>query len=388
MFKKPSLPLQLFIVIAASLIFGSYLSEQAVRFFYTFSVVFKEFLGFFLPFIIFSFIFSGILSFKKNAHIVLGVLLSCIVFSNFVISFTSFAVGKMVLEWLYENGSAHMISTTINIKPLFSFSLPALIGSEKAMLAALVIGIIGSFYSVPWLDRNAKSFKKVVEQILNRFFIPLLPLYVLGFLLKLFYEGVLGALFGSYGRAFALVLLLQAIFLFAWYFIANSFVLSRTIAAIKNAIPCYLTAFSTMSSTAAIPVTIKTMEKNVANKPLVEAAAPILANVHLAGDAVTIPIFSLVTMLLFMGTMPSAILFIKFIFFFCLAMLAVSAVPGGGIIVMIPILKSILGFTPDMISVITALYLIQDSFGTAGNVMGDGAIVIVVNKILKKIKAL
>jgi len=88
---------------------------------------------------------------------------------------------------------------------------------------------------------------------------------------------------------------------------------------------------------------------------------------------------------IFLGTIPSVWTFITFVFYFCLTMLAVSGVPGGGIIVMIPILKANLGFTPAMISIITALYLLQDSFGTAANVMGDGALTILVNKVLNKL---
>ncbi len=137
-----------------------------------------------------------------------------------------------------------------------------------------------------------------------------------------------------------------------------------------------------MSSTATIPVTVIAGEKNTHNRPLVDIAAPILANVHLVGDSIAVPILALVTLYLFFGTMVPPATFAIFIWYFCQAMLAVSGVPGGGIMVMIPILESILGFTPEMISLITALYVLQDAFGTATNVMGDGALMIIVNKII------
>ena len=386
MLRKISLPIQLLLVIGAAFLFGHYLTEYQVRIFYTFSLFFKEILGFCLPFIIFSFILSGILSFKKGAHIVLAVLFICIVVSNFLISMTSFSIGKFLLEWLHEGCVSKGLSSQIQLAPIYKISLPVLIGSEKAMLLAVGLGMLGSFVNLPRLEQRIFLFKNFVESVLNKIFIPLLPIYVLGFLLKLFHEGSLVSLLGTYGKAFGLVIALQWSYLFVMYLIANGWKICETVGSIKNSMPSYLAAFSTMSSTAAIPVTVNCMKKNFGNKSFAQVAAPILANIHLVGDSITVPIFALVTLSLFLGLIPSISTFLVFVFYFCLAMLAVSGVPGGGIIVMIPILKSILGFTPDMISVITALYLLQDAIGTAGNVMGDGALAIIVHKILRKLK--
>ena len=180
-------------------------------------------------------------------------------------------------------------------------------------------------------------------------------------------------------------MLIEAVVLFLMYFFAQGLSYRKALQSIKNALPSYLTAFSTMSSVATVPVTIESATKNTGNRKLAQMAVPILANVHLAGDSITVPILSLVTISLFMGVVPDFLTFLIFVFYFCLTMLAVSGVPGGGILVMIPILKSILGFTPAMVSAITALYLLQDSLGTAANVMGDGALTILVHKILRKV---
>ncbi|MCK4517800.1 hypothetical protein KAT92_03430, partial [Candidatus Babeliales bacterium] len=131
MFKKPSLPLQLLFVIVASLVLGNFLSESVIRGCYTFSLVFKEILGFFLPFIIFTFIISGILSFKKNAHIVLFVMITCIIASNFLVSMTSFTIGKTLLGWLYNHAQAQKLVVADGLKPFFTPHFPALIASEK-----------------------------------------------------------------------------------------------------------------------------------------------------------------------------------------------------------------------------------------------------------------
>jgi len=168
------------------------------------------------------------------------------------------------------------------------------------------------------------------------------------------------------------------------YTVASDLSLKKAFTSIKNALPSYLAAFSTMSSTTAIPVTIDSAEKDTQNRPRASIASPIMANIHLVGDGISTPILSLVTLSLFLGTIPNFFNYLIFAFNFCLIMLATSGVPGGGIIVMIPILKSILGFSPEMVSIITTLYLLQDSLGTAGNVMGDGALIIIINKLLKR----
>jgi len=141
-----------------------------------------------------------------------------------------------------------------------------------------------------------------------------------------------------------------------------------------------------MSSTATIPVTVQCAEINTGNKGLAAMASPILANIHLLGDAISTPILALVTLFIFQGTSPDPLVYSVFVTYFCINMLAVAGIPGGGIIVMIPILKTILGFDDTMISIITTLYFLQDGLGTAGNVMGDGALMIIINKILKRLK--
>jgi Na+/H+-dicarboxylate symporter len=252
------------------------------------------------------------------------------------------------------------------------------------MLAAIVLGVFFSYKKNTYIENFIQKLKTYIELIFNKIFIPFLPLYVLGFLLKLSYENTFYLLVKSYGPTFLLIFFSQIIYLMIMYFAVSGFNFKKALLAFKNAVPSYLTAFGTMSSTAAIPVTIKSAEKNTNNSPLAHLGIPIMANVHLVGDAFSTPILSLVTMNIFLGHMPGLNLYLLFVFYFCIAMLATSGVPGGGIIVVIPLLKSIFGFTPEMIGVIMALYLLQDSFGTASNVMGDGALTIFVHKMLKK----
>lgn len=383
---KVSLPTQLIIILGSVVLFGNMLTTNTIQLFYTISLTFKECLSFLLPYMVFAFISSGILAFKKRAPIVIGVLLTCILLSNSLVALFAYLSSTSLLCSI-TNGVVvdQLLTTQVPINPLWIFNLPKFISSEKAMLSAVIVGMILSYVNIPLAEQAINRFKKNIEWLLNSFFIPILPIYILGFLLEIHHKGVFLQLFQSYGKTFALIFALHWITIFIIYFIASGFKLQTSLTYINNAIPSYLTAFGTMSSTATIPVTIQCAQKNVNNAPLCQVATPILANVHLLGDAISTPILAIVTVYLFSGIIPNILTFCTFIIYFCLTMLAVSGVPGGGIIVMIPILTSTLGFSDAMISIITTLYLLQDAAGTAANVMGDGALIIIVDKILKKI---
>lgn len=386
MLKRISLPVQLLGVIGFILLFGNNFSQSWVRFFYTISILFKEMLGLCLPVIIFAFVLTGILSFKKKAPVVLGTLVGFVFASNFVVAMVAYAIAIKILPFITQGMSSQGMMVENELQPFFSTGLKSPVTSESALILAMIMGIVVSFMRAPKFENSMLKLKGYIEHFLCFIFIPLLPLYVFGFLLKIYYEGVFISLFQNYSKTFLLIVGLQIIYLFLLYLIAAGFSLKRAMRYIKNALPSYVTAFGTMSSTATVPVSIDAAEKNTGNRALADLSMPIMANVHLLGDSISTPILALVTMLLFLGYIPSIGQYVSFIFYFCTTMFAVSGIPGGGIIMAIPLLVSQLCFTPDMVSIITTLYLLMDSFGTAANVMGDGAMVIIVDKVLKKFK--
>ena len=384
--KKVSLPLQLLGIIAFVLLVGAHLPLSLVTGFYTFSFLIKEILSFLLPVIVFTFITSGVLALKKNAPIILSILLACIIISNAAVAFFAYFMGSWLLPWIVPTiGNANII-TPSDMQPFFKLNLPHPVSSEHAMIAALAMGIILSFFKIPQLEKGIILTKRFLDHFLHKMFIPLVPVYILGFLLELHVHGNITTLFSYYGKTFTLIFILHVISLSVIYWIAAGFNLRKAAIYMENSLPSYITAFGCMSSTATIPVTIACGEKNMNNKPLAEMATPILANVHLLGDAISTPILALVTMYVFTGMLPHPFTYALFVIYFCMSMLAVSGIPGGGIIVMQPILHSILGFSPDMLSIITTLYILQDSLGTGANTMGDGALLIIVNNILKRFK--
>ena len=386
MLSKISLPVRLIAIIAFVFLCGDYFNESLVRFFYTFSLMFKELLTFVLPFIIFSFVLTGILSFKRNAPVILACLVGAIFISNFIVALLTYAVGAAIVPSVVHGLSVAGLQIGAGVEPYLHFSLPSLISSGWALIAAIGLGILLSFVQIPAAECGVRRVKELLEKFLNSYFIPLLPIYVFGFLLEVQHKGVFGSLFANYGKAFVLICITQVLFLAIYYLLAAAGSFSKAVFYIKNAMPSYLTAFSTMSSTATIPVTVKCAEKNGINRSLAELSMPIMANIHLVGDSISTPLLALVTVMLFLGQFPDPFTYMRFVMLFCTAMLAVSGIPGGGIIVMIPILISQFCFNEQMVSIIITLYLLLDSFGTAANVMGDGALGIIVDKLFKRLR--
>lgn len=386
MLQRISLPIQLLLVLAIVILCGNQFNPQAIQMFYTLSLVFKECLGFLLPFMIFSCITTGIMSLQKNAPLIITILLICVFLSNGITPLIAYFVSSNMLSNMTSDIIVNQLKTATESQPLFLFCLPRIISAELAIILGLTTGAYLSKQKNNVIENIIAYMKSIIEWIISYIFIPILPLYIFGFLVDLYAKGVFFDIFQSYGKTYALIIILQFTILFGLYILASGFNIRQTLYYLNNSLPSYLTAFGTMSSTAAIPVTIQCAEKNTGNKPLAQVATPILANIHMTGDAVTVPVLALVTLYLFQGSIPDLPTFITFVIYYSITMLGASGIPGGAVIVMIPILKSILGFSDDMISIMMTLHLLQDSFGTGGNVMADGALMIMINKILKKIE--
>lgn len=385
MIKSVSLPIQLFAVILAAIAISSFVGLEFVRIAYTFSIFFKDILSFFLPIIVFTFILTSLLSFENRASKIIGIMLALIFCSNILATFLAYLIGCIFLG--VQSATQQIIPIpSSNIEPYFRLALPTFIKSEWALVAAIVVGLLLPWLHAKPLENTIKRFKRFLEKALKQLLIPFLPLYVFGFLLKILYEGSFGYLFNNYGFAFILIICAQLLYLLFLYAIAAKFSLSSMITSIKHTLPSYVTGFTTMSSAVTIPVSIECSLKNIPNPALVHLAIPIMANIHLSGAAFSAPLLTLFTLIMYKGIFPSFFVFAPFAFYFCTTLFAVSGIPAGAIIVIMPLLVSHFGFTPEMISIITTIYCLLDPFGTATNVMSDGALIIMLQNILKKLK--
>ncbi len=376
-----SLPVQLILAIFAAFFLSDIFNLETIRFFFSVSCGLKEILMGVLPFVIFSYITAAILSMEQRAPWLIFSILALVTASNAFTVLVSYGVGVSLLPLLTFGGTSALSGIQDTVTPLFSLPIPEILAPDQSLLLGIIVGLLFSFIKVPAVTALAQNMRHYVTVFLQKAFIPLLPLYVFGFILKMDYEDTLMILIKNSGHIFGLVWIFILVYLALLYFIVSGFRLSRFFEIIRNMVPAGITGFSTMSSAATMPVTLAATEKNMGDDQFADLVIPTTVNIHLMGDALAIPILALAVLGLSGMPLPTFESYLLFVVYFCLAKFSVAGIPGGGIIVMLPILQKYLGLTPEMASLLTTIYIIQDPIFTSANVMGNGAFALLVRKI-------
>lgn len=372
------MPFILIALIAIILCVNPYLPLIVKQVLYAISLTIKSVIVFALPLIIFSLLFKTTLRLAHKATMVIGLILLCVVCSNATATFLSHYVGM----WVYHFDMSLMLpKDNQGLMPAWSWQFPKLIANNKAMFLGIILGILLGSFKITAAERAADKINTIVNKILNSF-VYFIPLFVMGFIVKLQYDGVVHTLLKDYTVIFTLVALAQFSYIVFFYAALYYFNPKETISAIRNILPAAIAGFSTMSSAAVMPMTLSGVEKNATNKGLSQSIIPATVNIHLLGDCFAIPIFAYAVMKSFAIPEPTLISYIIFVCYFVLAKFSVAAIPGGGIIVMLPILENYLGFNADMLSLITALYILFDPVITCANVLGNGAFAKLIDKMM------
>lgn len=258
------------------------------------------------------------------------------------------------------------------LKPAWTFVFPKLIENNKAMFAGIVLGIILGSIKSPTATYIADLLDRWVLKLLKSF-IYLIPLFITGFIVKLTSDGVLQTIIKDYTLIFVMIALAQFTYILFAYTILNRFNLTKTYQNIKDMLPAAIAGFSTMSSAAVMPLTIAGVSQGAKHKELTRSVIPATVNIHLVGDCFAIPILAYAVMKSYGMAEPAMMQYLVFVMYFVIAKFSVAAIPGGGIVVMLPILESCLGFNTEMLSLMTALYVLFDPVITCANVFGNGA---------------
>ena len=384
--KKLKLPLILLAILIIPIFLGSHIPTSIKSISYALSLSMKSVLEFVLPFIIFSFIFSCLSNLQKGALFFVFLLITCVFISNFTALMVGYTSGYVGLNLLNFNPThADLMPQLV---PAWQFHLKKLISNDIALLIGFATGIIFSLWPNERAKNIATHLNKWANGFLKKVFIPLLPLFVLGFVFKLEYEHILQTSLNLYGPILVLIVLTQWFYLSFWYMVASRFSLKKFLFYMRNVLPASLVGFSTISSAAAMPVLLVSTEKNLGNSEKAKMLVPAIINIHTIGSAIGVPILSLATIINFGLPLPSVSEFAIFAFYTAIAKFAVAAVPGGVIIVVAPILEAHLGFSSDMIGLLTAVYLIIDPFGTVANVTTNGVFPIIFTKLHTKLSNL
>lgn len=381
-FKKMGLPAILFLVLVLPLFLGAHISPQIKSFLYSISLSMKSGLLFVLPFIIFSFVFSAIINLKSGAFRFILTLIAMVYLSNCAAILTGFSVGSLLLGKL-SISPHNPIEAENALMPLWELSIKPFVSNHIALISGFALGILLSFKKHARTQKFAKTLNFSANWFLKKIFIPLLPLFILGFVFKLEHEGILGIALKTYAPVFLIVVGTQLSYLSLLFLILSKFSLPTFGRYLKNLLPASITGFSTLSSAATMPLLILCTEKNLPEPEIADMVIPATINTHTIGSAIGITILSLSTLLAFGHELPTFFEFVEFGLIYALAKFAVAAVPGGAIIVVAPLLESYLHFSGEMVGLITAFYMLFDPFGTATNVTGNGLFPIAFSKLYK-----
>lgn len=384
--KKIGLLPKLVIAIIVGILLGNLEIKPVIKLLATFNSLFGNFLGFAIPLIIIGFVASGIGDLGKGAGklltITAGLAYGSTIFAGLAAYFTS----SLVLPLFLEVGSlSQQFAETKDsvIQAFFKVEMPPIMGVMTALLIAFTLGLGITMIKGDTLKNAITDFQAIVEKLITRIIIPLLPLHILGIFASMTYEGQVVTIISVFARVFIMIISLHFIVIGLQYLIAGIIAGVNPFKLIKNMIPAYFTAIGTQSSAATIPVTVQQTKVNGVDDGITEFVIPLCATIHLSGSTITLVSCAMAVMLLNGMSISIAVIF-PFIMMLGVTMVAAPGVPGGAIMAALGLLETMLGFSPPFISLMMALYLAQDSFGTACNVTGDGAIAIIVNKISGK----
>ncbi|MFQ3546008.1 dicarboxylate/amino acid:cation symporter [Halobacillus rhizosphaerae] len=382
--NKIPLLLRIVLAIGLGIAAGLIVPESFIEVFATFTGLFSNFLGFVIPLIIIGFIAPGIASMGKGAGRMLGLTAGLAYTSTIAAGLLAFITAKNLYPVVLSGQSSQSLSNPEDslIEAPFTLDMTPIMGIMAALIFSFILGVGISTLKGNTLFNVLDEFRSIIQKLIEHVIIPLLPFHIFGVFANMTYAGQVGTILSVFAKVFVMIIALHLIYLLGVYTFAGSLHRANPFQMLKKMVPAYFTALGTQSSAAAIPVTLKHVKKVGVKERVADFAVPLLANVHLAGSTITITSCAMAVLFMQGSSIGFGEIF-PFILMLGITMVSAPGVPGGAVMTAVGLLESMLGFGPAMVSLMIALYLAQDSFGTAANVTGDGAITTIVNRLVK-----
>lgn len=381
---KIGLLARILIAIALGIGFGNLLPAAMVRVFVTFNGIFSEFLGFIIPLIILGLVTPAIADIGKEAGKMLVITTLVAYGATLFSGFLSYFTGATFFPSMITPGaSIEQISEAHDVIPFFSVAIPPAMNVMTSLILAFTLGLGIAHLDTSFLKNVCNDFKEIIVRTIQVIILPLLPIYIFGIFLNMTHSGQVYHILMVFVKIIGVIFLLHVFLLVLQYTIAGLFVGRNPFKLLGRMLPAYFTALGTQSSAATIPVTLKQTVQNGVSEGIAGFVIPLCATIHLSGS--TLKIVACALALMMMQGMPYDFpMFAGFIFMLGITMVAAPGVPGGAIMAALGILQSMLGFGESEQALMIALYIAMDSFGTACNVTGDGAIALIIDRFFGK----
>ncbi len=375
---------RIFIAILLGIILGQILPEELSRIFFTFNSLFSEFLDFVIPLIILALVAEAIASIGKGAGIILMLTVALAYGSTVFSGYLAYFTGSTFFPSLIDARGLQALSDNVSsLSPYFSINVPPVMGVMTALVLAFIIGLGASRLETTVLKRAIEELKEIISKLIANVIIPVLPLYIYGIFLDMSYSGKVFGVLMVFVKIISIIFILHIGLLLFQFVVAGLVAKRNPLRLLANMLPAYFMALGTSSSAATIPVTLAQVKRNGVSDDVAFFVVPLCATIHLSGSMLKIVSCAL-ALILMSGGVYNVSLFTEFILILAITMVAAPGVPGGAIMAALAVLQSVLGFNEEQLALMVSLYIAMDSFGTACNVTGDGAIAVIVNRLQGK----
>ena len=378
--KKIGLLPRIIIAIVMGILIGNVLPEAWVRVFVTFNYVFSQFLGFLIPLIIIGLVTPAIADIGRSAGRLLLLTVGLAYADTVVAGLLAYVSGTMLFPHLIDTEASMAVEKAETLQPFFQLQIPAILDVMAALVSSFVVGIGIAYTNSPTLKNGFTEFRTIIEKTIQVAIIPLLPLYIFGIFLGMTYTGEAYHIIAVFAKIICIIFILHIVILLYEFLIAGGLARKNPLRLLMNMLPAYLTALGTSSSAATIPVTLRQTKKNGVSDEIASFCVPLCATIHLSGSMMKITCCAL-TVCLISGLHHDLPLFLHFIMLLAICMVAAPGVPGGAVMAALGPLAGILGFGSEAQALMIALYIAMDSFGTACNVTGDGALTVIIDRL-------
>ena len=370
------------LAIALGIVFGLFVPEWFTRIALTFNNIFGNFLNFVIPLLILGLVAPGIADLGSKAGrllvITAALAYAFTLFSGFGTFFTSFGILPRLLGGTEMSAPGETAATPM--QPFFTVEMPPLMGVMTALILAFVLGLGMAYIHSDKLKGMMDDFKLIIERVISKVIIPLLPLYIFGIFLQMTRSGQVAGVLGVFVKLIVVIFALTVVLLLLQFSVAGLAARRNPLKMLRTMLAAYVTALGTQSSAATIPVTLERTVRLGVRPELASFVVPLCATIHLSGSMMKITACALAVAMLAGLEIPAAT-FAGFVLLLAVTMVAAPGVPGGAIMAALGLLESMLGFDEALLGLMIATYIAMDSFGTATNVTGDGAVAVIVDAV-------
>lgn len=374
------------IAIVLGIAAGMVLPVWAARCFATFNSLFSSFLGFVIPLLIVGFVAPAIADIGRRA----GAMLLATVAISYLMTFGSGALAYVTANFAFPSliePDAYIAAAGGSVAgpdAFFNIAIEPLMTVTASLVLAFVLGFgCAVLPSARTLKSLLEDFRSIINLVIGRAIVPLLPLYIFGIFMGMTMAGTVGSILSTFIKIIVVIFALHIGVLVLQYCVASAFSRRNPFKALATMMPAYFTALGTQSSAATIPVTLERTVAMGVNRDIAGFTVPLCATIHMSGS--TLKIVSCAMALMVLHGMPYDFgMFAGFIAMLGITIIAAPGVPGGAIMASLGLLSGMLGFSDADNAMMIALYIAMDSFGTACNITGDGAIAQIVERIFRR----